>query len=206
MLGRRTVDAEKGNAMPSEREWVASWVERLQTSLNRCMGGDSPVGVADQRRLAYTHEVQRYRGSKPTEHTSSGYATDLLVFERHNGEDWTPRVVIETKLGNVTTHDALTYSAKASTHKQVHPYLRYGILIGNYGPDNFPARLFRHGAYFDFMMTWKQGKPSTNEWKEIVNLLAEEIVASRQIQSLISGKRKQEKPSPHLIHRPLKLR
>jgi hypothetical protein len=52
-----------------------------------------------------------------------GYQTDLLISERlDDGEDWTPRVVVEFKLGSVTTHDALTYSAKAATHKNVHPY------------------------------------------------------------------------------------
>jgi hypothetical protein len=192
--------------MPSEREWVASWVERLQSSLNRRMGNGSSMGVADQHRLAYTHEIQRYRDKDPLENTSSGYATDLLVFDRHDEREWTPRVVIETKLGSVTTHDALTYSAKASTHKHVHPYLRYGILIGNYGHDNFPARLFRHGAYFDFMMTWKQLEPATAEWKEFLELLVEEIEASRQIQSLMNGNRQRGKPSLHLIHRPLRLK
>lgn len=64
--------------MPSERDWVASWVERLQSSLNRCMGVESPLGVADLHRLAYTIEVHRYRGTHPAEHASSGYATKHL--------------------------------------------------------------------------------------------------------------------------------
>ncbi|GAI54911.1 unnamed protein product, partial [marine sediment metagenome] len=57
---------------------------------------------------------------------------------------------IEGKINSVTTHGAITYSQKASTHKNVHPYLRYGILLGNRKHYPLPGRLFRHGAYFDF--------------------------------------------------------
>ena len=47
-------------------------------------------------------------------------------------------------MGGVTTHDALTYSTKAATHKHVHPYLRYGFLAG--GIQTIPGRLIKHGA------------------------------------------------------------
>ncbi len=50
---------------------------------------------------------------------------------RDRGDRWKPRVVVEAKLGKVTTNDAITYSQKASTHRAVHPYLRYGIMLGD---------------------------------------------------------------------------
>ncbi len=49
---------------------------------------------------------------------------------------------METKAnGSITTHDVITYSHKAATHRQVHPYLRYGIL---WVEENniLPGRLF----------------------------------------------------------------
>ena len=30
---------------------------------------------------------------------------------------WKPRVVVEAKLGSITTHDAITYNQKAATHR-----------------------------------------------------------------------------------------
>jgi hypothetical protein len=105
-------------------------------------------------------------------------------------------------LGGVTTHDALTYSAKADTHKQVHPYLRYGILIGDHGKKAVPTRLFRHGAYFDFMAAWKATKPSDDEWNGLINVLREEIETSRRIEELV---RKQHSPYS-LVHRRLILK
>jgi hypothetical protein len=41
------------------------------------------------------------------------------------------RVIVEGKTKGATTHDALTYSDNAATHTRVHPYLRYGMLVGS---------------------------------------------------------------------------
>jgi hypothetical protein len=105
--------------------------------------------------------------------------------------------VVEFKLGSVTTHDALTYSAKAATHKNVHPYLRYGIVIGGFkGP--VPRRLIRHGHHFDFMMTVASEKLTTQDRDRLVQLLKEEVQASRTMSKLLL-----EKSNIWLLHRKL---
>lgn len=81
--------------------------------------------------------------------------TDLSIVEHIDAERWTPRVVVEAKLGSVTTHDAITYSEKAATHRSVHPYLRYGIMLGEREHHPLPGRLYRHGAQFDFMVSFR---------------------------------------------------
>src|SRR5689334_122662 len=53
----------------------------------------------------------------------AAFQTDLCVFEAKAGEVVIPRVVLEFKV-RISTHDILTYSAKARKHKQVYPYLR----------------------------------------------------------------------------------
>lgn len=104
----------------------------------------------------------------------------------------------------ITTHDALTYSGKAATHKQVHPYLRYGILVGSYGAV-LPSRLIRHGAHFDFMAVWEDADPNSAEWELLVDVLTDEVRSSRLLQSLLA-KGARDKRSFRLLHRPLKLR
>ena len=128
--------------MSSEAEWVGSLVERLSTSLQVGRPKDRTVVVANGKRLAYSHEIHAYKIDDPARRQFAAYQTDLLVFDRVANEEWIPRVVVECKLGNITTHDALTYSTKASTHKQVHPYLRYGILIGLRKGYGIPGYLF----------------------------------------------------------------
>ena len=146
-----------------------------------------------------------YIDSEPEDKHTSSYETDILIYEKHHSGRWFPRVVIECKLAAVTTHDALTYSAKALTHKNVHPYLRYGILLGDWGHSPIPPRLVRHGTHFDFMATWFSKDANPSEWTQLVEVLQEEIGASRILQEMLSS-RKRAKARHSILHRPLKLR
>src|SRR5688572_22742671 len=154
-------------------------------------------------RLPYAYEVMSYRDDEPERRRAARYQTDLLVYDEvDGGEHWVPRVVVECKIKGVTTHDALTYSGKAATHKQVHPYLRYGILVGSFGAA-VPTRLVRHGAYFDFMAVWEDADASHAEWEELVDVLTNEVRASRLLQDVLAGGR--GRPF-RLLHRPLVFR
>ena len=57
---------------------------------------------------------------------SSAFQTYICIFELLDGVEF-PRVAIEFK-PKITTHDILTYSAKAGKHKKIYPCLRYGLL------------------------------------------------------------------------------
>jgi hypothetical protein len=97
------------------------------------------------------------------------------------------------------THDALTYSAKAATHKNVHPYLRYGIAIGGFdGP--VPKRLVRHGHNFDFMMTIGGQKLTNKGRDQLVALIVEEVRSSQTIGRLLG-----ERSDIRLLHRKLEV-
>jgi hypothetical protein len=187
--------------MLSEKEWVELFRPRLKESLKECDDKDSRVNIEAGKKLVYANEIELYEGDGHQHHQAS-YATDLLIYDSRENGDWIPRVVLECKLRDVTTHDALTYSAKAATHKHVHPYLRYGILIGAFG-DALPGRLIRHGAYFDFMMVWQGEEPTDAERKRLTDLLKAEIEASRKLWKLLTKAKGHE--SYRLLHRPLQL-
>lgn len=190
----------------TEREWVKSVLRPgLQDALLPCNADGWTVAVDPGKKLTYAYEILQYGTDGPEQRLSPGYETDLLVSDTRDGGQWAPRVVIECKKGNVTTHDALTYSTKAATHKHVHPYLRYGVLIGDFGTA-LPGRLIRHGAYFDFMMAWGGETPSGSEWSELVDLLKSEIAASRALHALLSDSRSKGRKKFSLLHRPLRLR
>ena len=191
--------------MPSEREWVDALVPRLQEALRSIVSAG--ICVESGKRLVYAHEITKYQGEGTADSPrSSSYQTDLLVFDSLDNGCWIPRIVIECKLGGVTTHDALIYNAKAATHKQVHPYLRYGILVGDYGADCVPVRLFRHGPHFDFMITWASHEPGKSQWDDLIGLLGQEVEASRKLQRLLGENRTQDRERYSLIHRPLILK
>lgn len=153
-------------------------------------------------RLPYEAHVSYYEGESaqfPKLEPSRGYQTDLLIGQLLNDSGrWIPRVVVEFKLGTITTHDALTYSAKAATHKNIHPYLRYGIVIaGHQRP--VPRRLIWHGHQFDFMLTLASGEAlAAADRASLCNLLLDEVDASKKLNELLSGT-----ASSKLVHRRL---
>lgn len=77
----------------------------------------------------------------------SAFQTDLCIFEEVEEDVRLPRVVLEFK-ATMGTHDVLTYSAKARKHKQIYPYLRYGIIVGR--EQKVAAKFFIHNESLDF--------------------------------------------------------
>jgi hypothetical protein len=129
------------------------------------------------------------------------YQTDVLIIERTTTDVWKPRVVIEGKIDSVTTHDAITYSEKAFAHKRVHPYLRYGILLGHRKHYPLPGRLFRHGLYFDFMVSWVSYEPTPTEGKDFFALLLEQVEASRHLEEMLYQSRRAHRKRYVVLHK-----
>jgi len=192
--------------MPGEKEWVNSFISELQERMQTVALKESTVRVEAGCKLPYAFEVQDYRSSEPDEQSISRYETDVLIFDQFNEDKWVPRVVIECKRRSVTTHDALTYSTKAATHKNVHPYLRYGILLGNRRHYPLPARLIRHGANFDFMASWVGYEPTDDEWQDLMSVLVDEVKASRLLQNMLTSGHSKARTHYSIIHRPLKFK
>lgn len=192
--------------MTSEAEWVKGVAESMKSAGPLLKVEKIPVGIGTGTKLPYSYEVLQYEGKEPSKCSVMAYDTDLLIYDQLDEKWWVPRVVLECKLKRVTSHDALTYDAKAATHKHVHPYLRYGVLIGARSDNTLPVRLFRHGNHFDFMITWAKEAPNPAEWEAFLALITEEIKVSRQIQELSSTNRSPARTRYSIIHRQLRFK
>ena len=149
-----------------------------------------PLSVKRGRPLLYEIKVSNRLEVMPAaqirspKRGSSAFETDLCVFERIDAETEIPRVVIEFKTG-ITTHDVLTYSAKASRHKRIYPYLRYGILASNV--KEIPGRVFTHNESLDFFFA--AGDLAAETFKiEFADLIRAEVAASRLLERIAYGK------------------
>ncbi len=191
---------------PTEATWVRQVIEELRSGIEALSTTDTRTEVTSGEKLAYRQEVFSYEADRPAKVSPMRYETDILVRDclDNNRKCWIPRVVIECKLSHVTTHDAITYSNKADTHKTVHPYLRYGILIGSHGAQGVPRRLFRHGAFFDFMAAWSGEQPTDRERGGFIEVIREEVETSRRIEKLVAGRQSAGRRYS-LVHRPLRL-
>ena len=175
------------------------WAEEVAEKLNNKLAGFS-VGAG--RRLTYANEIVDYEEDGPN-YNEMTYQTDILVSESFGKKSWKPRVVIETKIDSVSTHDAITYSQKAASHKFIHPYLRYGIFLGHRRDFPLPGRLFRHGAQFDFMISWRDYAPEDFEWEALVKVVRKEIRASKQLEEMIFDSRRKNREKYYVLHKSL---
>lgn len=187
----------------NEKQWVEYIVV---TKLNENYFFSQPhLEILPAFKLPYADEVRKYKKDTPQSRHTQPFQTDMLVREIDDQGMWTPRVVIEAKLFRITTHDAITYSQKAATHKGVHPYLRYGIIIGDRKNHPLPGRLIRHGAHFDFMLSWVQLEPTEEELKSLIGLIKAEVKASQDLEEIIYQSRKKDRKYYTLYHKPLVL-
>jgi len=187
----------------NENQWVDTVIKLLQPEL---VAYDSRLSISKGQRLPYAFEIKSYPAERKENIYQSGFETDILISEYVTKDSWIPRIVVEAKINRITTHDAITYSQKAYLHKQVHPYLRYGIIIGNREQYPLPGRLFRHGANFDFMLSWRGYDPHKKELTELISLIINEVQASRQLEEILYSSRKQDRDHFTLLHRPLILK
>ena len=185
-----------------EKEWVSTIIPEIEQSLQH---DSDNLKVVAGRKLPYSNEILSYSGNKPDQQNYIAYETDILILEQVDEDNWKPRIIIETKINKVTTHDAITYSQKAQTHKYVHPYLRYGILIGNRKHYPLPGRLFRHGQHFDFMLSWKTYDADEKEWQQLIEILKDEVEASRALEEMIFKSRSRSRMKYTSLHKPLRL-
>jgi len=105
------------------------------------------------------------------------FQTDILI-----SNDKVPLVVIETKIGGFSTHDVLTYSAKALKHKEVYPYLRYGFIV--LGKNKIDRKFFVHNSGFDFAVAIKSDCALEN----LIEIVREQIESAEVMLEVLSGK------------------
>lgn len=182
----------------NEAEWVEQMAKRIAVN---AIGRTPRLKAEPALRLPYGNEIIAYADA-PRAHAIK-FQTDLTITETDSDGSWRPRVVIEAKLSTVTTHDAITYSQKAALHKSVHPYLRYGIMLGNRGDFPLPGRLYRHGVQFDFMISFRSLRPTESEMARFVRLLRAEVNASRTMEKLIYESRSRTRDRYTVFHRRL---
>ncbi len=124
-------------------------IERVRRILGKVL--PSPYVALSKRNLLYqivlNPDLRPTANLRAPKRGQSAFQTDLCVFRRHQDGTLTPKVAIEFKMG-VTTHDVITYSSKALRHKQVYPYLRYGMLATE--EKTVPGRFLLHNQGLDF--------------------------------------------------------
>ena len=167
-----------------EKTWVAVIADKLTAEMKT-----SSLIVEQGKKVPYAYEILHYDSNGKLHAKPMKYETDLLISESLPEGNLRPIIIIEAKIEHVTTHDAITYSQKALAHKQVHPYLRYGAILGARKHYSLPGRLFRHGTAFDFMQSFRDFQPTDLEWKSFIKIIWQEATNSRLLYEVIFNSR-----------------
>lgn len=185
----------------NEREWVQQIAQCLRAGPFK---SDGVLEIQTGLKLVYGYEITSYGPALDSK--SSEFETDLAIVEKLEDGRWKPRVVVEAKIDSITTHDAITYSHKASIHKAVHPYLRYGVMLGNRQHFPLPGRLYRHGAQFDFMVSFVGFNATSKEMEAFCQVLRAEVEASHTLERILYESRKKDRDHYTIFHRRLEVK
>lgn len=184
----------------TENEWTKTICKKINTFLK-------PYGLYANtlQKIPYSQEIIGYSENWEPEYMNPArFETDLVIYELRS-KNIIPRVIVEAKLGSISTHDAITYSYKAEKHKNITPYLRYGIMIGDREHYSLPGRLFRHGTNFDFMFSFTGTRPSDLEWQTYTAMLLKEVEYSRTMENMLHENRNKDRKHYFMLQKQLVL-
>ncbi|MBK6481567.1 MAG: hypothetical protein IPG01_00195 [Chitinophagaceae bacterium] len=116
---------------------------------------------------------------------NSAFQVDCCIYEAVQNVEF-PRLVLEFKT-KITTHDILTYSAKAGKHKLIYPVLRYGLVASELA--EIPYRFFTHNEHLDFFIAAKDYKTTKLE-ALCKNLIKSELFISNELEKIYFGNKR----------------
>ena len=184
-----------------ENDWTKEIAEEIEGKLKEQLGEN--ICVSTFVEVPYSYKINGFDSSWSIDKKncdSSEFQVDLIIYEKDNNK-MIPRVIVESKVESITTHDAITYSHKANLHKAVMPYIRYGIMCGNI--KQLPIRAFKHGTAFDFLFSFSCFDPTTQEMNEFIDMLKKEIAYSQQIQEILNTSMNRNRKKYHMIQKGL---
>lgn len=178
-----------------------TWADQIRDILNEEFKKSNPALHADvEVKLPYGIMIKEFKieeeAKKGTETkelwkpvyaegSENKFATDLLIYEDAGNGNRIPRVVIEAKINDASTHDVITYGKKAVMHRALMPALRYGMMLGASKDDALTWKHFTHGSDFDFMFAFKGEVPDEKEQEKFCALVDSEIAISKKLEAML---------------------
>lgn len=171
---------ERGSRKSKEAEFGELLKSLLQTNF-------PDYSVSTKENVLYKVSVSKdgeYVPNSPVNDVKRGkraFETDLVIKDSSG----VPLVIFELKYGGYQTHDVITYSSKAGSHKTIFPHLRYGFVVG--GIDRLNGRFFSHNANFDFGMALDES--DDDALPKFVSLAKRQVEYSRKLNEIFNDSR-----------------
>jgi hypothetical protein len=176
-----------------EEKCVEDLTEKLKEKL-----APKSVTVCKNKDLLYKVIIDpnfNYNPPDPKNPTRGNLAfrVDILILDNSQYPNY-PLVGIEVKLGDITTHDIITYSIKALKHKELYPHLRYGLIIcrSDERSPKINPRFFIHNKGFDFAVVLDDIS-NNDSFEKLVQILEIQLQNSRELLKLFNRNNEEDK-------------
>jgi hypothetical protein len=166
----------------------AQFARKLQKLLQGPFGRKFKIEIG--KNLLYTLEVDATGKVRPNLEERQdpkrgqlyAFQTDILI---EKTKPIVPLVVLELKFGKFSTHDIITYSSKATRHKAIYPYLRYGFVVG--GSKSLSKKFLAHNQGIDFAMSISN---FATDGAKLIQLVERQIGDAEKLVKVMSNDRK----------------
>lgn len=122
-----------------------------------------------------TPEIKKIKNPKRAQ---GAFQTDILIARKRNN---IPLVALELKYKGLSTHDIITYSSKAVRHKEIYPYLRYGLVAAR--RKLIDRKFFTHNIGIDFALVYR-GETSNGQ---LLKMVRKQIRVAEQMRRILGA-------------------
>ena len=156
---KETVEVKKGESIPKKAIKNGEKISRVRNAFQTDIG------------LIYRSQKNEENENKEEENKEKIYL-----------------VIIEVKgSSNITTHDILDYSSKAKKHKNIYPWLRYGMVWSSPKERDIPRRFYTNNESLDFAFNFN-GNVDDNFQNFYENVLRKQIIMSLNLNKIHNGR------------------
>jgi len=175
-------------------------IEEIREKINIQIHDDGNIEVREHEPILIKPKSQKER---PSRHVNS-LQVDLGLFDKRLQSEWMEGpiclIIIEVKGSkSISTHDVLIYSSKARKHKNLFPWLRYGMVWSSppEKENGIPRRFFMNNENLDFAYNFEENIDG-NFKIFYENILKTQIEISRTLYDIFEKKIKVEYFSSYL--------
>lgn len=129
-------------------------------------------------------------------YTALAFGMDSIGWWGYSPESENPTVILPGQ-----TPANIDGTTTAAYHKNVIPFVRYGIMLGARKKYPLPGRLFRHGTNFDFLFSFVDYQPTDKELDTFIEMLKKEILYSHKIEEILFNSRSRSRKRYYMLQK-----
>ena len=107
--------------------------------------------------------------------------------KEYNGEVYLVIIEVKGSGSSITTNDILDYSSRAKRHKNIYPWLRYGMVWSSPEKRSVPKKFYMNNESLVFAFNF-EGDVNKNFQNFYENILRKQIITSLNLHGILNGK------------------